>query len=166
MPFNIYKGDGTMGKSGFVGREAFLRDLEPFFGGGFAHEIYFHKKGSIMNLANSLYIASMYLKDNLGYSIGIIVPKEVAKVGTEDWMALLQWFNALSDSDKEHCVMLFAPKTLEAARQIKARTDVEGPTENVDLEWEQRLKTEQSLKQESPSHGFLSKLWKALRGKA
>ncbi len=155
-----------MGSNGFVGRKAFLRDLEPFFSGGFAREIHFHKKGSIMNLANSFYVASMYLKDDLGYPIGIIVPKIVAEVGVEDWIALLQWFNALSDSEKSQCVMLFTPKTLEVARQIKARTDVEGPSEDVDLEWEQRLKTEQSLKQESPSHGFLSKLWKALRGKA
>ncbi len=155
-----------MGNSGFAGRETFLRDLEPFFSGGFAREIYFHEKGSIMNLANSFYIASMYLKTDDGNPIGIVVPKKVAKVGTEDWTALLQWFNALSNSDKKQCVVLLNSNLLEVAKQIKARTDVEGPTENVDLEWEQRLKTGQSLKQESSSHGFLSKLWRTLRGKA
>ncbi len=153
-----------MGSDGFVGREAFLRDLEPFFSGGLAHEIYFHKKVSIMNMANGLYIASMYLEDDSGAQIGIMIPKPVAYAAVENWISLLEWFNSLSESAKNESVMLFNPRSLEFAKQIKADTDLKGPSEDVDLEWEQSLKTGQGLKGESPSHGFLGKLKRLFQG--
>ncbi len=143
-------------------RETFLRDLEPFFSGGLAHEVYFHEGSSIMNFANGFYVGSMYFKDESGNQVGIIIPKTVAYASIEDWLYFLKWFNALSLDEKVQCVMLFNSKTLEVAKKIKASTDIEGPATDVDLEWEERLKRG---KLSRPPCGFLQKIQRFFRGR-
>ncbi len=153
-----------MEREDFTPREEFLRGVEPFFSNGLAYEIYFHEKGSIMNLVNCLYVASIYSDDDDGDQVGIMIPKSIAKKAVTNWPEFLIWFDSLSDHDKRKTIMIFNPETLEVAKEIKARTDIEGPTKDVDLKWEQRLKTGQGLNGERPSHGFLGRLKRLFQG--
>ena len=121
-------------------REKFLLENERFFESGFIREIYGNEDVSILNVCNSLYVATKYQKLE-GYNhtatiVGIDQIKEIV----ENNSYLINWMSRLSREDMKKVLMEFNDRTFEVMKKIKGETDITGPTQYIDLELEENLK--------------------------
>lgn len=121
-------------------REKFLIKNGKFFETGVINEIYGNENVSIINVANSLYVASQYAHDkDFVYSACIVDVEQIKKI-IDDNKILPIWINNMTNDELKKIIVEFNENSYNVMKNIKLKTDINGPSQFVDLEFEQSLK--------------------------
>lgn len=121
-------------------RTKFLNQNQKFFENGLINEIYGNENISVLNIGNSLYVASQYAHDkNFVYSACIVDVEQIKKI-IENNDILSIWIHNMSNEELKKIVVEFNDRSYDIMKNIKAKTDIEGPSQFIDLEFEESLK--------------------------
>ena len=104
-------------------------------------EIYAGKSLSIMNVANSCYVVfvirhALDLECIFGF---IMDPESILKI-TKSEAAFHRWVKASSKETLKKFMLIVNETNINVMRELKAKTDVSGPTKDIDLQMESMLK--------------------------
>lgn len=103
---------------------------------GLMKEIYNCEDFSICNLANSCYVVFTY-KLHQNYPVGVLFPQSFLREIIYDSKNLGKIWHSFNRESRKNSAVVLDPETITILRDIKKRTDAQGP--EIDLEYEERL---------------------------
>ena len=117
----------------------YYSDLNKFFENRLAYEIYKSDKMSIVNLCDYFYVVSTYLTVG-NISFGFAMSLEAIKTIISDEQEIDRIILSLEMEQAEKMIVLYSDETFEKAKEIKKQTQLNGPTKDVDLVFEESLR--------------------------
>ena len=122
-----------------IDREKFYRDMEKFFTEGLVREIYSDDKICICNMANQVYAAFCYLDIGFG-QVCFVERSSVMKQLVEKPEELLFVIKAcLKDRKLSSRIDKMDKKMYDKLKYFKALRDVEGPSSDIDFDFEAEM---------------------------
>lgn len=120
-------------------KEQFYKDAFPFFYEGLIKEIYSNDNIIICNLSNFTYGVFGYIKTKEGQGGVLITADNVRNI-----VANPNYCNQLIDELDKHDLLLnrtivLNNKTFEVLKKFKGKTDLTGPSADIDLKMEEEL---------------------------
>lgn len=103
-------------------------------------EVYAGERLSIMNIANTCYVifdfAMCYQSEHL---FGIIMGARWVKRIAKKEMRFYRWAVAISTEEVKKYMLVISEKNIEVMRNLKAKSDKDGPGKDVDLQMEKDI---------------------------
>lgn len=107
---------------------------------GLIREIYSSSKISIMNISNSCYAVFDYEGCfKLNSIFGLIMDAQSIRTIINDESQFRKWLNGVSKKEVSKCMLIVNDANINVMKSLKSKTDVSGPTEDIDLQLEQEL---------------------------
>ncbi len=121
-------------------REEFLRKNAQFFESGLLQELYHNDYASVLNVADSGYVATDYSMDNNGNTVVVMVDKGNVRYIAYDnkgyYDILRQFFKSGIAKRK---IFVLDEKAFSLFSEIQKKTSKDGPTEFIDKEMDAEL---------------------------
>ena len=123
-------------------RENFIKLTSKFFEAGLLKEIYNIGNVSICNMANTSYVLfsyDMYDENIQNYSGIMFNGKKIKEVVNNPELVLIGFMNG-DLNKKRNLLVPLTEKSFSIMQDFKNKTDITGPTQDIDLEFEENLK--------------------------
>ena len=118
--------------------DTFKYDMKELYDEKLVTELFNSKKITLCNVADSFYAVFPHIKVS-GLQCGVIVSPEIMKMVYNDPKSFSKFYNQLSHEEKEKYAFALTEDTKEVFRKMKKETELNGPVEDIDVEFEQQL---------------------------
>lgn len=118
--------------------DTFYKDLKDCFEEKLITEISRGKRFSVCNMADMFYAVFPHVKSGK-YQCGVIVNHENIKYLVEDEMFFKKIYSSMSKEEQKQLSFVLDEGVKELLRKYKAKTDLEGPSNDIEVELEEQL---------------------------
>jgi hypothetical protein len=128
--------------SNYNDRENFIKLTSKFFEAGLLKEIYNVGNVSICNMADTSYVLfsyDMYDENTKNYSGIMFNGKKIREVVNNPELVLIGFMNG-DLNKKRNLLVPLTERSFSIMKGLKSKTDITGPTQDIDLEFEDSLK--------------------------
>lgn len=123
--------------------DTFYWDMRDVFSEKLMTEIFKSKHLSICNVADSFYAVFPHAKTSDG-QCAVVINADTARCIVDDPSSFGRMYSELSDEQKEQITFVVGKATKPLLQQWKANTNLNGPSSDIDIEFEQQLGVRQN----------------------
>ncbi len=122
-------------------REVFLNNIKQFIENGLVTEVFHNDIISIFNCANTIYVVTAYdISESYNKYYGLILDKDLMDYLSESNDNYASFLRGISKDLFIKQYLLFSDHTFKRFKEMKENTDVNGPSQYIDFNYEERWK--------------------------